>query len=173
MAGITTDVILIGDRSVGPFAVREWRVRNAIALIAKQHRVWMPTGMAHGIPDSEPLGPLIVPGGLTAAQELVLLIAATAVKSRRLLDELALEGFTRTSADRTDELLIHFDERSAERVSIDPALVELAVQEVVDVVRIGRVQLSPDSDLDANSVTWLRSKGFDIEEYHAITNKEG
>lgn len=168
MAGITTDVILIGNHSVGPFATRDWRVRNAIALIAKHHRVWMPTGMAHGMVDPEPLGPIIVPPGLTAAQELVLLTAATAVKSPAVLTALTDAGFTRPCPVSGQPPMVFFDDAAIDTATIDPALVDLAVSEIVDVVRLGRVRLHPQSDLDQAGLLWLRSQGLDVDDFRSI-----
>lgn len=168
MAGITTDVILIGNHSVGPFGVREWRVRNAIALIAKHHRVWMPTGMAHGIPDPEPLGPIIVPRGLTPAEELVLLIAATAVKAPAVLEALTEAGFTRPCPFPGEPPMVLFDDHAIDNATINPELVDLALRELVDVVRLGRVRLHPQSALDEPAVLWLRSVGLDVEEFRSM-----
>lgn len=174
MAGITTAFVIVGNHSVGPFATRDWRARHGIALIEKHLRVWMPSAIAHGTPDPEPIGPVIFPPGLTPEQELAILIGATAVKSPELLTALTDAGYTQPSPVPGEPPTLHIPDAAIDDGFIDPAVVDLAVHVTTDVVRLGLVRLHPTSQLDDTGLLWLRAQGYDVDEFQlAPAGSEG
>lgn len=168
MAGRTTAFVIVGEYATGPFAARTWKARHGIALIEKHRRAWMPAPVGFSLGDPQPVLPVYLPWGLTPAQELVIVIAATALYDAETLDALEAARGTQTvnDAEGTERRWIGFadDQLDSEWPSPD-AVVAASIEAVSTRCRLGVVHLEPDSELDDQAVLWLRTVGMDVDDF--------
>ena len=171
MAGTTSAFVLVGEHSVGPFGSRTWRARHGIALIEKHRRVWMPTPVAHGVHEDVSYGPIVFPEGLTAAEELVIVTAACAVRDPDLLAILEKQGLLRdvpTAMKSSTRWLSISDDRIEHGPPIPQEVVDCAITGIRDVSRLGVVRTAENSDIDDESLLWLRSVGIDVDDFQRV-----
>lgn len=170
MAGTTSAFVLVGEHSVGPFQSRNWRARHGIALIEKHRRVWMPTPVAHGVHEDVSYGPILFPYGLSPAEELMIVVAACAVRPGEVLDALADEGLAKPLALGPGNLTLwlDIDDERIDGLPPSPQIIELAVEAVRDRARLGVVRLEPQSELGDDSVLWMRSQGLDVDDFRLM-----
>ena len=170
MAGTTSAFVLVGEHSVGPFGSRTWRARHGIALIEKQRRVWMPTPVAHGMHEAVSYGPILFPHGLRPAEELVIVVAACAVRSDEILHALAGEELAKplVLGPGTATLWLNTDDDRIEGPPPSQEVVDLAVATVRDRTRLGVVRMEDQSQLEDDSVLWMRSEGLDVDDFRLM-----
>lgn len=167
MAGRTTAFVLVGQHVVGPFAVREWKVRHSIALIEKHRRVWMPAPSAHSLGERVPQEAVFLPEGRSVAEELIFVVATCAVRDPEFMTALRGAGLTRPLEEGFEarEWLNVEGERIESGPRIPTDLIEHAVASVNEVARLGVVRLEDDSALDDAAILWLRGRGLDVDDF--------
>lgn len=167
MAGRSTALIAVGNYSRGPFASRDWNAKHIVALFEKHRPVWVtsPVGATeYGAPPQEPT---VFPFGWTLAEELLVVVAACAVKDAEILASLDKEGLTvdQEGLLGPPRIILRIDDDRADGPPLPISLVELAASRVRDVVRLGLVRLEPETSLGDDSLTALRGYGLDVDDY--------
>lgn len=169
MAGTTSAYVIVGEHATGPFHARQWKARNGIALIEKHLPVWMPGEIAHGTGLGGPQAAIILPTCLTAAEQLVIVLAATTIHDDDFMQALHDEGLAEPipagHGDATMLWLSVPDERIDDGAPVSASLVEHAAATMQGRARLGLVRLEPTSLLDTDAVIWLRGQGLDVDEF--------
>lgn len=170
MAGTTSAFVLVGEHSVGPFASRTWRARNGVALIEKHRRVWMPTPIAHGLHEAVSYGPILFPHGLSPAEEMVIVVAACAVRSDEVLEALAREGLGAPLdlGAGVPTMWLAIDDKRLDGPPPSSELIDLSVKSIRDRARLGLVRMEAQSELGDDSVLWLRAHGLDVDDFRLM-----
>lgn len=169
MAGRTTALVVVGDYSTGPFATREWKARHTVALFEKHRPVWVTSPIGLTEHDDSPQEPAVFPFGWSLAQELILVIAACAVKSPRMMELLLAERLAFEQSGHLGQARPVFritDER-ADGEALPEVLVETAADEIRDVVRLALVRLDPLTALGDEALLELRGYGLDVDDFHS------
>lgn len=168
MAGRTTALIVVGDYSTGPFATREWKARHSIALFEKHRPVWVTSPIGPSEYGDTPQEPVVFTFGWSLAQELVLVIAACAVKSPRIMDLLLSEGLASEQSGLLGEPkpILRITDDTADGEALPKMLVETAAEEIRSVVRLALVRLDPITALGDEAVLELRGYGLDVDDFH-------
>lgn len=167
MAGRSTALIAVGNYTRGPFASRDWNAKHIVALFEKHRPVWVtsPVGATeYGAPPQEST---VFPFGWTLAEELLVVVAACAVKDADMLSSLANEGLTAEQEGLLGppQTILRIDDHRADGPPLPISLVELAASRIRDVVRLGLVRLEPETSLGDDSLVELRGYGLDVDDY--------
>lgn len=167
MAGRTTALLVLGDYSVGPFQVREWKARHVVALVEKHRRAWMVAPIAHAAGEEIPEAAIYLPRGWTVAEEAVFVAAACAVREPSFMQELDQLGLIIDTSGFSDaERWLNIKEEDLIRENTLPSsLIGLAIESLRNVARIGLVRLEENSSFDDHALLWLRSQGLDIDDF--------
>ena len=115
-------------------------------------------------------GPILFPHGLSAAEELVIVVAACAVRSDEILHALAGEKLARPLAlgQGTTTLWLNIDDKRIDGPPPSQEAVDLAVETVRDRARLGVVRMEAQSELGDDSVLWMRSEGLDVDDFRLM-----
>jgi len=167
MAGRSTALVAVGGYSSGPFATRDWRIRHTVTLFEKHRPVWVtsPIGsLGYGDPPQEPAA---FPFGWTLAQELIVVIAACAVKDEEVLAALEREGLVAEVEGPLgpSRKVLRIDDTHADGPPLPEELIELSAERIRDVARLGLIRLEPDTSLGDTALAELRSYGVDVVLY--------
>lgn len=167
MAGRTTALMILGDYSVGPFQERQWKARHVLALIEKHRFAWTVAAIAHGSGEPVPPGAIYLPRGWSVAQEAVFVAAACAVREKEFMGALDTFDLLERVEGRTEQerWLNIREERLLEEETLPSSLIQLAIDSIRNIARIGVVRLEADSSFDDQAIAWLRTQGFDVDDF--------
>lgn len=167
MAGRTTALTVVGDYSTGPFATREWKARHTIALFEKHRPVWVTSPIGPSEYGDTPQEPVVFPFGWSLAQELVVVIAATAVQDSEVLSAFTVEGLTvrRDGLSGISRELVYINDSRADGPPLPTSFIKLAASKTRDVVRLGLVRLDPGTSLGDSALVELRGYGLDVDNF--------
>jgi len=167
MAGRSTALVAVGSYSTGPFATRDWKIKHTVTLFEKHRAVWVtsPIGsLGYGEPPQEPAA---FPFGWTLAQELIVVIAACAVKDEEVLTALEAEGLVAEAEGFPghSRKLLRIEDVHADGPPLPTHIVELSATCICNIVRLGLVRLEANTALGDGALVELRSYGLDVTDY--------
>ena len=167
MAGESTALIIVSNYRSGPFQDRIWKARHGITLIEKLAPLWTVDPLGYSTSESNQSQVIDFLKGNSLAEELVFMIAATAVRDQSLLGLLSLENLATKGEDVIFELNVPKPIRSS-GLKLSPEVIEHSVAALQNVVRLGIVRLSPSTQFDENCVKWLRLRGLDVDVFGIV-----
>ena len=167
LAGHTSAFVIIGNYRTGPFQDRTWKARHGVALIEKLTPIWTSSPLGYSIGEQNDSAAISLPSGSSLADELIFIIAATAMRSEPFQLALEAEGLGARQDDGQVKLAIA-NSRIDSGPGLSPRIIDAALESLLGVVRLGIVRLSETSLLDETATVWLRGKGLDVDDFALV-----